>query len=221
MNARARHDRPGAATWVPERPNLATLRKAAQHCRGCELFEDATQAVVGEGPVDAGLVLLGEQPGDQEDRQGKPFVGPAGRLLLRALEAAEIDPGAVFRTNAVKHFRFTGTATKRRMHRAPDLAHMRACSPWLRAELDIVRPRGVVLLGASAGKAVFGSSFRVSAQRGQILTWPTDLDWPPEPPPWALPTIHPSAVLRAENRQGEFDGLVDDLVSARRQLDGS
>jgi uracil-DNA glycosylase family protein len=217
----AAKQRPGAAEWVPERRTLKALRDSAQKCRGCELYADATQAVVGDGPTDAELILLGEQPGDQEDRQGKPFVGPAGRLLGKALDAADIDPERVFRTNAVKHFRFTGTETKRRMHRSPDLTHMRACRPWLDAELEIVQPRGVVLLGATAGKAVYGSGFRVTKQRGKLLDWPTkdaqEGDSKPSPD-WALATIHPSAVLRADERDDAFAGLVQDLVVAQQAL---
>lgn len=202
----------GARTSVAE-----ALRAAVQDCRGCELYGDATQAVLGEGRADAALMLIGEQPGDQEDLQGKPFVGPAGRLLVRALETADIDPKDVFRTNAVKHFRFTGTSTKRRMHRSPDLAHMRACTPWLEAELEVVQPKGAVLLGATAGKAVYGSSFRVTAERGRLLDWP-ELNTDGHVPLWALATIHPSAVLRSDDRDEAFDGLVRDLAVARDSL---
>ena len=218
---RATVERPGAEAWIPARRSLAALRKAAQACQGCELYQDATQAVAGEGPTGADLVLLGEQPGDQEDRQGKPFVGPAGKLLVKALEAAELDPQRVFRTNAVKHFRFTGTGTKRRMHRSPDLAHMRACRPWLDAELDVVRPTGVVLLGATAGKAVFGSGYRVSEQRGRVVDWPGGPADESHLAPWTLATIHPSAVLRSDDRDDAFDGLVRDLVVAREALSAS
>jgi DNA polymerase len=215
---RATVERPGAEAWLPARRSLEALRRAAQECQGCELYKDAIQAVVGEGRTDADLVLLGEQPGDQEDRQGQPFVGPAGKLLARALEAADLDPDRVFRTNAVKHFRFTRTATKRRMHRSPDLAHMRACSPWLLAELDIVQPTGVVLLGATAGKAVFGSGFRVSEYRGRVVDWPGEPAEENHPMPWTVATIHPSAVLRANDRDDAFDDLVADLVAAREAL---
>ncbi|MEJ7707109.1 MAG: UdgX family uracil-DNA binding protein [Nocardioidaceae bacterium] len=134
---------------MPERPTLDRLREAAQACRGCELHEAATQAVVGVGPVDAAMMLVGEQPGDQEDLAGRPFVGPAGRLLDKALQAAGIEPEGVFVTNAVKHFRFSGTKGKRRIHASPGRVHIAACQPWLLAELDLVTPHGVVLLGAS------------------------------------------------------------------------
>jgi len=170
---------------------------------------------MGTGNRHAVLMLLGEQPGDQEDREGLPFVGPAGRLLAKALEQANIDPETVYRTNAVKHFRFTGTRGKRRIHRSPDLAHMRACAPWLEAEMDLVAPTGVVLLGATAGKAVFGSEFRVTKARGTVLDWPTT---GPGNPDWALATVHPSAILRGEDREAQFAELVEDLTTARRTL---
>ncbi len=137
----------GAAAYVPSQASLSELAGAAQLCRGCELYRDATHAVLGDGPPDAALMLIGEQPGDQEDLAGKPFVGPAGRLLGRALEEAGIQPESVFRTNAVKHFRFSGTKGKRRIHQTPDRVHVQACTPWLTAELAIVEPRGVVVLG--------------------------------------------------------------------------
>ena len=210
--------RSSAAPWVPEQPTLASLRAAAQECRGCELHADATQAVVGEGPPDAALLLLGEQPGDQEDRAGEPFVGPAGRLLDRALEDAGIDPRSVFRTNAVKHFRFSGTRGKQRIHKSPGRAHVTACQPWLTAELDLVRPRGVVLLGATAGQAVFGASFRVGATRGQRLGWPDDSPLG-QRPDWVVPTVHPSSVLRSRDRDTDLEAFVADLRGVRALLD--
>src|SRR3954467_10355500 len=152
------HDRPGAAAWVPTRPSLRSLREAAPGCHGCELYRDATQVVMGEGSRRARLMLLGEQPGDQEDRQGRPFVGPAGRVLHDALAAADIDADEVFTTNVVKHFRWSGTRGKRRIHQSPTRAHVAACAPWLQAEIELVRPRGVVLLGGTAGKALYGTS---------------------------------------------------------------
>ncbi|HEY7043627.1 MAG TPA: UdgX family uracil-DNA binding protein [Nocardioidaceae bacterium] len=212
-------DRPGAQEWVPNRLSLAALRRSVQDCRGCELYEGTTQAVLGAGRADAPLMLVGEQPGDREDVEGKPFVGPAGRLLDKALQAAEIAPELVFRTNAVKHFRFTSGPGKRRMHQSPDLSHMRACAPWLSAELTVVKPRGVVLLGATAGKAIFGSSFRVTIERGHVLSWPDDRA-ESSPPDWVVATIHPSAVLRADDRDAVLQGLVADLVVAREALAG-
>jgi uracil-DNA glycosylase family protein len=211
-------DRPGAASWVPDgRPSLADLRSAAQECRGCELYRDATQAVMGEGPAGARLILLGEQPGDKEDLAGEPFVGPAGRLLDRALDEAGIDPASVFRTNVVKHFRFSGTRGKQRIHKSPSRVHVSACGPWLVAEMSLVRPEGVVLLGATAGKAVYGSTFRVGEARGRLVGWPEA--FPVEQPPeWVLATTHPSAVLRSRNRDEDLAALVTDLRVAATHL---
>jgi uracil-DNA glycosylase family protein len=213
-------DRPGAGRWVPQTRSLDSLREAATRCRGCELYQDATQVVLGAGPPDAALVVVGEQPGDQEDRQGKPFVGPAGKLLDRALEEAGIDPTTVFRTNVVKHFRFSGTRGKQRIHKSPSRVHVAACEPWLLAELDVVRPQGAVLLGATAGKALYGPSFRVGDVRGRLIDWPQ-----PEhdeasaaSPQWVLPTTHPSAVLRSRSRAADYAALVTDLAVARHAL---
>jgi uracil-DNA glycosylase len=202
-------ERPGASGWVPERPTLARLRSAVQECRGCELYADATQAVMGDGPADATLVLVGEQPGDKEDVAGEPFVGPAGRLLDQALAAAGIDPGSVFRTNVVKHFRTTDPHRKQRIHKTPSRLHVQACGPWLAAELEVVKPRGVTLLGATAGQAVFGSSFRVGASRGRQLDWPDA--GAPGAPHWVVPTVHPSSILRSRQRSEDFAAFVADL----------
>lgn len=158
-------ERPGAQHWVPAEPTLAALHEAVHDCRGCELYRDATQAVMGRGPAGAGLMLVGEQPGDREDREGEPFVGPAGRVLSEALAAAGVDPEQVYVTNAVKHFRFQWKG-KRRIHESPDRGQVAACAPWLAAELEVVRPAGVVLLGGTAGKALYGPGFRVGATRG-------------------------------------------------------
>ena len=219
MAARSTEDRPGAEQWVPERPTLPELRTAAQECRGCELYRDATQAVTGRGSPDARLVLLGEQPGDKEDQQGEPFVGPAGGLLDRALEAAGLDPSAAYRTNVVKHFRWSGTRGKQRIHQSPTRAHVAACAPWLAAELSLLRPDGVVLLGGTAGKAVYGSGFKVGETRGRVVDWPESFPLP-APPAWVLPTTHPSAVLRADDRDAAFDELVADLRVAAERLAG-
>lgn len=202
----------GAEEWVPDRPTLAGLRAAVQECRGCELYQDATQGVMGDGDPDAELVLLGEQPGDQEDRAGEPFVGPAGRVLDDALADAGIAPERVFRTNVVKHFRWSGTRGKRRIHQSPKQQHVAACRPWLDAELRLLRPRGVVLLGGTAGKALYGPAFKVGESRGRRLEWPEDRPVA-VPPGWVLATTHPSAVLRArEDRQAAYDALVADLL---------
>jgi uracil-DNA glycosylase family protein len=209
----ARSDYPGAKAFLPEDLSRTSLTEAVQACRGCDLFENATQAVFGAGEEGARLMLVGEQPGDAEDRAGEPFVGPAGRLLDQALEAAGIDRTQVYVTNAVKHFRFRGGAGKRRIHQGPAQWHIAACHPWVLAELDLVQPRGVVLLGSTAGKAFFGGGFRVGEQRGQRVMLPA------RPDIWSIGTIHPSAALRAENRDELFAGLVDDLQTAARLLD--
>jgi uracil-DNA glycosylase family protein len=210
-------ERPGAQAWVPERLSLRSLREAAQGCRGCELYRDATQAVMGEGPRSAPVMLLGEQPGDREDQQGEPFVGPAGKVLDEALADAGIEPGDVFRTNVVKHFRWSGTRGKQRLHKSPSRVHVAACAPWLAAELELVRPTGVVLLGGTAGKAVYGSGFRVGQVRGRMQEWPEAFPVP-RSPEWVLPTTHPSAVLRADDRRAAYEELVADLQVAARQL---
>jgi uracil-DNA glycosylase family protein len=214
-------ERPGAQEWLPERRTIRTLRAAVQDCRGCELYEDATQAVFGSGPVDAPLMLVGEQPGDREDREGKPFVGPAGRLLDRALADAGMDPHAVFRTNVVKHFRFSGTRGKQRIHKSPSRVHVAACGPWLVAEVELLRPAGVVLLGGTAGKALYGSSFRVGESRGRLQDWPEEFGGAVRSkfqPGWVLPTTHPSAVLRSRDRDEDYELLVRDLRVAHDAL---
>lgn len=209
----------GAEPFVPHSRSLKTLSAAAESCRGCDLYRNATQTVFGAGPRRARILLLGEQPGDQEDRMGAPFVGPAGKLLDRALAEAGLEEGDVYRTNAVKHFRWRPApgGGKRRIHERPDQGQITACRPWLLAELDAIRPAVIVVLGASAGKSLYGSSFRVGAARGTVRTWTA-----PSPAGAAdedgtefevVATIHPSAVLRADadDRQGMFDGLVADL----------
>ncbi|KOV73165.1 DNA polymerase [Streptomyces sp. NRRL WC-3618] len=206
-----------AAPFVPDRGGLPALRRAAADCRGCPLHRDATQTVFGAGDRAARVMLVGEQPGDQEDRQGKPFVGPAGKLLDRALAEAGIDPAEAYVTNAVKHFKFTQDEPgKRRIHKPPSLREMTACRPWLAAELAVVEPELIVLLGASAGRALLGSSFRVGEVRGALLE--REIHGRQER---LVATVHPSSVLRARDdadRKAAYGGLVSDLEVAARAL---
>jgi uracil-DNA glycosylase family protein len=213
-------ERPGAQHWVPPGADLEALREAARNCRGCELYENATQTVFSKGSPTARVVLVGEQPGDQEDRQGLPFVGPAGRLLDDALADAGIDPADSYVTNAVKHFRFTQAGPgKRRIHQTPDPAHIAACGPWLNAELAILDPEVVVTLGATAGRAMLGPSFRVTKQRGMLIPLPPRLDEEEtRHAAFLVATIHPSAVLRADDRDAAYAGLVSDLKVAAEAL---
>jgi uracil-DNA glycosylase len=214
---------PSAAEFVPVTTDLGELRAAAANCRGCHLYADATQVVFGQGPSAARLIMVGEQPGDAEDKQGEPFVGPAGKLLDRALVEAGVDRSLVYVTNSVKHFKFTQAgAGKRRIHATPDRVEITACRPWLIAEFAAVRPTGVVALGATAAKALFGPSFRVTKTRGEVLAWPASAQRPEEFPDvangFAVATIHPSAVLRADDREQAFGGLVADLKVVAGQL---
>ena len=204
----------------PTGVNLEGLRQAAAGCRACELWEPATQTVFGEGPETARIVFVGEQPGDQEDRKGEPFVGPAGRLLDRALGDAQIDRRDAYVTNAVKHFRFQPTP-KRRIHQTPGPEHIRACRPWLEAEFAVLKPEVVVCLGATAAKALISPSFKITKERCRLLPWtppgaealPADDDEDAPHQLWMLATAHPSAVLRVpdENRGQAYDDLVRDL----------
>jgi DNA polymerase len=210
----APEERYTAEPFVPDRVGLPGLRRAAAECRGCPLYRDATQTVFGTGDPHARVMLVGEQPGDQEDRQGKPFVGPAGKLLDRALAEAGVDPAEAYVTNAVKHFKFTqAEPRKRRIHKAPTLREMTACGPWLAKELELVEPELIVVLGATAGKALLGSSFRVTQVRGTVLE--EEIHGRRER---LVPTVHPSAVLRAEDREAAYRGLVADLEVAARAL---
>ena len=185
-----------ASDFIPARPTLPKLRAAVQDCRGCALYANATQAVFGEGPRSATLVVIGEQPGDAEDRAGHPFVGPSGRLLDRAFEAAGIDRDEVYVTNAVKHFKWARERrATRRLHKTPSAGEVRACRPWLLAELSLIHPQAILCLGATAAKAVFGPAFSVMKHRGAQLD--------SELAPIAFATVHPSAVLRApESERG-------------------
>jgi uracil-DNA glycosylase family protein len=187
---------------MPDTLSMAALREAVQHCRGCPLYANATQAVFGEGLVSSEVMLVGEQPGDQEDLAGAPFVGPAGKVLDRALVDAGIDRRKTYVTNAVKHFKWKARG-KRRIHDKPNRAEQLACRPWLDAEIAVVKPRALVLMGATAAQSLLGSSFRVTQYRGVAI--PSDLA------ELVTATIHPSAVLRADNREEMYAGLVDDL----------
>jgi uracil-DNA glycosylase len=212
-----------AQEFVPEGARkLDELKAAAPSCKGCELYQDATQVVFGRGDAHARVVFVGEQPGDIEDQKGLPFVGPAGHLLRRAVDEAGMDPAHIYITNAVKHFRFE-LRGKRRIHKTPDRVHIEACRPWLVAEFSLLRPEVVVVLGATAAKAMLGPSFRVTQQRGQVLPWPASAQHPadfPVEPAKLVATIHPSAVLRADDRDKAFEGLVADLRVVAGELGG-
>jgi DNA polymerase len=202
-----------AEALIPEQLSIESLREAAAECKACDLWEKGTQTVFGEGKENARLMLVGEQPGDREDIEGHPFVGPAGRILDEALEAAGIPRADVYLTNAVKHFRWEQRG-KRRLHSKPSQVHVRACRPWLIAELETVHPRLMVLLGATAAQSVMGSTFKVTQQRGKVLASPLGVP--------VLATVHPSSILRSpddEARREAMDGLIADLkVAARHQL---
>jgi DNA polymerase len=194
-----------AADLLPERTTLPVMRESVQGCRGCDLYRDATQAVFGEGPDDARVVMVGEQPGDKEDLAGRPFVGPAGGLLDRAIEEAGLVRDDVYITNVVKHFRFV-VRGKKRIHKKPATEHIRACAPWLEAELARIGPEVLVLLGATAAQAILGRSFRVTQRRGEFVASPLA--------PLVTATIHPSSILRAEtdeDRREAFEGFARDL----------
>jgi len=209
-----------AEPYVPSTDRLSDLARAAAECHGCELYQNATQTVFGRGAAKAALMLVGEQPGDVEDQRGEPFVGPAGKLLDRALAEADIEPDRTYLTNAVKHFSFTRQGT-RRLHQTPKRGHVLACRPWLSAELRSVRPKVLVALGATASQALFGPSFRLSQHRGEVLHLPgnDELLDTSFPDPLVIVTIHPSAVLRAGgNREAMYGGLVADLQRASALL---
>ena len=198
-----------AAPVVPVRPSLPKLRKAAAGCKACPLWKTGTQTVFGEGAAKAEVVFVGEQPGDVEDKAGKPFVGPAGKLFDRALEEAGIDRSLAYVTNAVKHFKWEPRG-KRRIHQKPNWSEITACRPWLDAELGVVKPRVLTCLGATAAQALLGKQFRVTKQRGQPVE--------SELAPVVIATIHPSAILRAEDRDAELAAFVDDLRTVAKYL---
>jgi uracil-DNA glycosylase len=194
-----------AAPLVPKRPTLPTLREAAAGCQACPLWRTGTQTVFGEGARAAEVMLVGEQPGDKEDLAGRPFVGPAGRVLDDGLAEAGIDRRLAYVTNVVKHFKWVGKG-KRRIHAKPNSSEIAACRPWLDAELAVVEPRVLVCLGATAAQALLGRDFRVTKQRGELIDSPLA--------PFATATVHPSSILRAPDeaaRQAEYAAFVDDL----------
>jgi DNA polymerase len=201
-----------AAEFVPDSRSLPALRKAASGCHGCPLWRDATQTVFGSGYKKAKLMLVGEQPGDREDIEGEPFVGPAGRVLARALGEADIDRTEVYLTNAVKHFKWRARG-KRRLHQTPRAGEVEACKPWLEAELNAVRPIALLALGATAAKALYGPSVRVTRDRGRPIESPLA--------PLAALTVHPSAILRLrdhDEREDALGGLVEDLRYVAREM---
>ncbi|TME68382.1 MAG: UdgX family uracil-DNA binding protein [Chloroflexi bacterium] len=190
---------------------VGELSAAAAACQGCDLWQEATQTVFGEGKEGAPMMLVGEQPGDQEDLQGRPFVGPAGRVLEQALDEAGIDRRRVYVTNAVKHFRFTRRG-KRRLHEKPNAAQVRACRPWLEAEIEVVKPGLIVLLGATAAQSVMGPAFRVSKQHGEVLESPFGIP--------VVATVHPSSILRSvddKSRDAAMSSFIADLMVAAKQ----
>ena len=212
-HARFRVPMETAAPLIPSRPSLNKLRNAAAGCRACPLWKTGTQTVFGEGKPKSLIMFIGEQPGDKEDLSGRPFVGPAGALLDRALEEAGIDRARVYVTNVVKHFKWEPRG-KRRIHKKPNAAEITACRPWLESEIHVIRPRAIICLGSTAAQAVIGPKFRVSVQRGIFV--PSDLA------EYVTATVHPSSILRApseEARRSERARFVRDLAKIRAALD--
>jgi uracil-DNA glycosylase family protein len=206
----SRNLKASAAPWVPETHKLPLLRQAAPACKGCDLYQHATQVVFGEGPGDAKVVMVGEQPGDEEDQKGHPFIGPSGRLLSKAMQEAGLDREKVYVTNAVKHFKFVERG-KRRIHAKPSGIEISACKPWLEAELDAIEPDLLVCLGATAAQSLMGRDFRITAERGKFF-----------PHRWAkqiFATVHPSAILRVPERyEEEYHRFVKDLQLISQHL---
>ena len=198
-----------AAPLIPPRPSLGKLREAAAACEACPLWKSATQTVFGAGSPKAEVMFVGEQPGDQEDKLGEPFVGPAGMLLDKGLEAAGIDRSLAYVTNAVKHFKWQARG-KRRIHQKPNAAEIAACRPWLDAELQVVKPRVLVCLGATAAQALLGRQFRVTQRRGEPVA--------SELAPVVIATVHPSSILRSDDREAEFAAFVSDLKTVAAHL---
>jgi DNA polymerase len=204
---------PTAAPFVPPHPTLSKLREAAACCKGCDLWKLGTQTVFGEGSPQAKVMFVGEQPGDQEDKAGKPFVGPAGKILDKALEAAGIDRKDVYVTNAVKHFKWEPRG-KRRIHKKPNQLEVNACRPWLEAEVSVVKPEVIVCLGATAAQSLLGKTFKVTQRRGELI--------PHELAPYVMATVHPSSILRAPDeasRHHEMAKFVDDLKTVAAALE--
>jgi uracil-DNA glycosylase len=204
-----------AADFLPQKRTLPALAQAAEGCRGCPLYADATQVVFGEGRASARLMLVGEQPGDKEDKEGEPFVGPAGRLLDKALEEAGIDRSEAYVTNAVKHFKWRARGN-RRLHQTPRAGEIEACKPWLQAEVETVEPEAVLAMGATAARSLFGPKVKVTKDRGKPLESALA--------PVAAVTIHPSAILRLrdhDEREAEFAGFVADLEGVASALQGA
>jgi uracil-DNA glycosylase family protein len=198
-----------AALLIPPRPTLKKLREAAAGCKACPLWKTGTQTVFGEGSPKAEVMFVGEQPGDQEDKTGRPFVGPAGRLLDKAMEEAGIDRSLAYVTNVVKHFKWKGRG-KRRIHQKPSWSEVAACVPWFEAELAVVKPRVLVCLGATAAQALLGRQFRVTQHRGEPI--------PSELAPVVIATVHPSSILRADDRDAELAKFVSDLKTVAAHL---
>jgi uracil-DNA glycosylase len=198
-----------AAEYLPERPTLPRLRAAAAGCRACPLWQTGTQTVFGEGGAHADVVFVGEQPGDREDLEGRPFVGPAGQLLDRALDDVGIDRSQVYVTNVVKHFKWKPQG-KRRIHQKPNWREIAACRPWLDAEVAVLKPRVLVCLGATAAQALLGRDFRVSRQRGELVDSPLA--------PNAIATVHPSSILRGEDRELQYREFVRDLETVAKLI---
>jgi uracil-DNA glycosylase len=198
-----------AAAYLPERLTLSRLRDAAAGCQACPLWRTGTQTVFGEGAREADVMFVGEQPGDQEDRDGKPFVGPAGKLLDTAMDEAGIDRSAAYVTNVVKHFKWTARG-KRRIHAKPNWGEIAACRPWLEAELEVVQPRVLVCLGSTAAQALLGRDFRVTKRRGEPVDSPLAEH--------VLATVHPSSILRADDREAQYELFLDDLRTVAELL---
>ena len=212
MAAKTRRETGSAKDFLPAKRTLEAMRKAVRSCKGCDLYKEATQTVFGEGPSQVKVVFVGEQPGDQEDRQGRPFVGPAGRLLDKALAEAGIPREQAYVTNAVKHFKFIWRG-KRRLHQKPVVRQVMACRPWLEAELEILRPEIIVCLGATAAQSIFGRPVPITKERGKFL--------PSELGPIAFITIHPSSIYRhpeKEEQEKEYRRFASEIKLVRRKL---